>query len=158
MQLDKATLNLNIVRDILTEERIVMGIGGVTFDEINDHLMVSNIAAWQGLCWQIADDKGFHEPEERYDGNVRDASPGERMMLIVSEVAEMLEAFRKDHKPAGFYIEVDGKPEGVATELADVVIRCLDYAQIYGIDLGEVMLAKLRYNATRPHKHGGKHI
>jgi NTP pyrophosphatase (non-canonical NTP hydrolase) len=56
------------------------------------------------------------------------------------------------------YTEVDGKPEGVAAELADVVIRCLDYAAIYDIDLGFVMQQKLMYNTTRPFRHGNKEV
>jgi NTP pyrophosphatase (non-canonical NTP hydrolase) len=114
---------------------------------------------WQEACWTIAEEKGFHlEVERPLEGTVRDASPVERMMLIVSEVSEMLEAFRLSKKPGQLYTEVDGKPEGVAAELADVVIRCLDYAAIYDIDLGFVMQQKLMYNTTRPFRHGNKEV
>lgn len=41
-------------------------------------------------------------------------------------------------------------------ELADIVIRVCDLAQELGIDLGEAVVAKMAYNKTRPHKHGGK--
>lgn len=39
-------------------------------------------------------------------------------------------------------------------ELADLVIRIADYSGRFGIDLGGAVLAKMRYNATRPHMHG----
>lgn len=48
------------------------------------------------------------------------------------------------------------KPDGVAAELADVVIRALDTAALLGIDLESVIKAKLKYNATRGKHHGGK--
>lgn len=48
------------------------------------------------------------------------------------------------------------KPEGIPSELADIVIRVGDASEEYGIDLGQEVLLKQSYNATRPHKHGGK--
>lgn len=46
------------------------------------------------------------------------------------------------------------KPEGVPSEVADVVIRAFDFAHEFGIDLAAMIDEKLRFNATRPHKHG----
>ena len=37
---------------------------------------------------------------------------------------------------------MEGKPEGVASELADVVIRVADMAEWYGVDLSEVRVVK----------------
>jgi NTP pyrophosphatase (non-canonical NTP hydrolase) len=48
------------------------------------------------------------------------------------------------------------KPEGIPSELADIVIRVMDCAVEYGIDLEDEITLKMAYNATRPHKHGGK--
>ena len=53
---------------------------------------------------------------------------------------------------------VAAKPEGLASELADVVIRALDLAALLDIDLPSVIDLKLAYNRTRGHKHGGKTI
>ena len=41
-------------------------------------------------------------------------------------------------------------------ELADICIRIADYCGYRNIDLGAAILAKMDYNATRPHMHGGK--
>jgi NTP pyrophosphatase (non-canonical NTP hydrolase) len=38
-------------------------------------------------------------------------------------------------------------------EIADVLIRVADYCGYRNIDLGAVILSKMRYNATRPHMH-----
>jgi NTP pyrophosphatase (non-canonical NTP hydrolase) len=48
------------------------------------------------------------------------------------------------------------KPEGIPSELADVVIRVFDAASQYGIDLEHEIMLKMEYNATRQHRHGGK--
>lgn len=48
------------------------------------------------------------------------------------------------------------KPEGVPSELADIVIRVLDIADAYGVDLGAAIIEKLNHNATRGLHHGGK--
>lgn len=80
----------------------------------------------------------------------------ERLALIHSEVSEALEAFRDgDNDPR---IAEGGKPEGVPSELADVVIRVCDMAQYLGIDLDEAVRLKMAFNETRPRKHGRKVI
>ena len=48
------------------------------------------------------------------------------------------------------------KPEGITTEMADCIIRILDWAGAEGIDMDAVIRAKMGYNKTRPYKHGGK--
>ena len=68
------------------------------------------------------------------------------LMLIVSEVAEALEAFRKDDR------------ENFEEELADVVIRTIGLAHGMGIDLKAAILAKVEKNRHREHKHGGKRV
>ena len=74
---------------------------------------------------------------------------GEKIALMHSELSEALEADRKDldaeHIP-GF--------TGVEEELADVVIRVLDFAGHHNLRLGEALSAKIAYNLTRPFKHG----
>ena len=70
---------------------------------------------------------------------------GEKMMLIVSEVSEAMEAHRKD-------LMDDKLPHrlGVEVELADAMIRIADLAGALGLDLGGAVAEKMAYNAKRP--------
>jgi NTP pyrophosphatase (non-canonical NTP hydrolase) len=52
--------------------------------------------------------------------------------------------------------EVLGKPCGIPSELADIVIRVFDACGRYDIDLERIIEEKMEYNATRPQRHGGK--
>lgn len=50
------------------------------------------------------------------------------------------------------------KPEGIAVELADVILRTLDLMAALGVDVDAVVMAKHRYNLGREYRHGGKRI
>lgn len=54
------------------------------------------------------------------------------------------------------YTGVQAKPEGLPSELADVVIRVMSLAETLEIDLAQIILEKITYNATRGSMHGGK--
>lgn len=101
--------------------------------------------------------------------------------LIGTEVAEAIEEVRGGHpmpelyysfKPVPPSLAVEfasgaeaqehwestqtPKPEGVPSELADIIIRVLDISDAYGIDIGAAVIEKLNHNATRGKHHGGK--
>lgn len=98
-----------------------------------------------------------------------DRTFGDRIALCHSELSEALEEFRNGHHLTEVYYEhsnecktqsfqciCNPKPEGVPIELADVIIRLMDMAEADGIDLADAIAIKVRYNATRPFRHGGK--
>ena len=101
----------------------------------------------------------------------------EIIALIHSELSEALEEYR-ENRPNIYYVaekaQDDGtvvpeirtdwgdgdfageKPEGIAIELADAIIRILDYCGYTGIDIEEAIAIKHEYNKSRPYRHGGK--
>lgn len=80
----------------------------------------------------------------------------EIMALLHSEISEAVEEHRAGRKPSEIYREVGGKPAGIPIELADVVIRIMDFCGAEGIDLQAAIEKKMAFNATRPRRHGDK--
>ncbi len=105
-------------------------------------------------------------------------------MLCVSELSEALEEYR-DGRPNEWYMcnEIFGdstpclpkdetqwrmfghtaeceyrsaKPEGIAVAMVDCIIRIFDYLAHIDIDIDGIMERKMKYNASRPYRHGGK--
>lgn len=100
---------------------------------------------------------------------------GEIIALCHSELSEALEEYRNG-RPMVYYV-CDGhicddsacdacdtrtervdKPEGVAVEMADCIIRILDWCGMEGVDIAEIIRIKHEFNLTRPYRHGGKKI
>ena len=50
------------------------------------------------------------------------------------------------------------KPEGIAVEMADTIIRILDWCGKENIDIEAVLERKHSYNKTRSYRHGGKKL
>ena len=93
------------------------------------------------ICHETALASGWWTDE---NGNLKPYNTGEKLMLIVSEVAEGMEGDRKnlmdDHLPHRKMLEV---------ELADAVIRIFDLAGRKKFDLGAAIAEKLEYNSKR---------
>ena len=74
---------------------------------------------------------------------------GEMIALMHSELSECLEGVRKntmdDHIPEFSSQEA---------ELADTIIRIMDYGSGFKLRIMEAVIAKMAYNKNRPYKHG----
>jgi len=69
---------------------------------------------------------------------------GEKIALMHSELSEALEACR------------DGDRDQEEEELADTIIRILDYCHARGFSMDKAVYAKMERNTQRPHLHGRK--
>lgn len=94
-------------------------------------------------------DNGWFDNERSFDADIA---------LIHGEVSEAHEEWRGNHEPSERYYSDKGKPEGIPSELADIIVRVLDTAYRYGINMDAVMTEKLEYNRSRGYKHGNKRV
>lgn len=96
---------------------------------------------------------------------------GEKLMLVVSELGEAMEAHRadkftaisvsnvtcrEDDKEFNEYFKRDIK-DTFEDELADSIIRLLDLSERLNIDIEAHIEAKMRHNLSRPKLHGKKY-
>jgi NTP pyrophosphatase (non-canonical NTP hydrolase) len=100
--------------------------------------------------------RGFWEDERKLT---------EVVMLTVCELAEAIEAdragkwctetdilqYKNISTPERFKENIK---DTVQDEIADAIIRLLDFSHKFNIDLDFHIKAKLQYNASRPYKHG----
>ena len=79
-----------------------------------------------------------------------EVNDGERMALIHAEISEALEALRDGNPSSSKIIEFSSLEE----ELADAVIRIMDYSFGKDLDVAGAIIAKIEYNQSREYMHG----
>ena len=120
------------------------------------NVLAANIAVWRA-------DKGF-------DTNWMIVP--EKLMLVVSELGEAMEAYRHLTKQTLNHLQAEALPsdtteegkwpdieqskwvDNFREEIADTLIRLLDLAGSLGIDVDRVVARKMVVNEGRPTRHG----
>lgn len=139
------------------EEPHVCGFGVCDFIGRNPYEVLALIHSEVSEALEAMRD-GKWEQSVSWHGTNNVVNPGNlifddgKFWLRVKGSVELREV-RDEEMRAWGYI---AKPEGVASELADVIIRVLDACGAWGIDIEKTIQEKVEYNATRPHKHGRK--
>lgn len=113
-----------------------------------------DIAEWQQAVWKVSEDHGWHEDGETSNVAVK-------LALIHEEVSEALAEYRDTKEGEVLwdaYFDDNGKPCGFGIELADVIIRVLDLAEMLHMDMDHLIRVKHTYNASRPYKHGNRRV
>lgn len=133
---------------------------------IGDYEKMEFIDAWNDTADEIHQtcrDKGFWDDRERVEvvlpeKKYKYLDPkrswqfviNEALMLVVTEISEAVEAVRHGNPPD------DKVPQfsGLEAELADAVIRIMDLAAGYDLDVAGAIVAKAEYNKGRERLHG----
>jgi len=103
-------------------------------------------------AFQTAASKGFHN-----DDHPAEIDIPRKLALIHSEASEALDTLREpydddDLDPISGMTPM--QEDDFTTEIADIIIRCLDLCASYELDIGDAVLNKMAKNQGRIFKHG----
>ena len=104
-----------------------------------------NLNEWAKVIHENAVEHGWWDDKRSFP---------EIVALCHSELSEALEEDRKNMGMKIYYRD-DGKPEGLPVEMADCLIRILDWFGSHSdLALENIVEIKHQFNKTRPYKHG----
>jgi len=98
--------------------------------------------------------KGVHNNAINKGWWETDRNDGELIALMHCELSEAVEALRCNIDKSEHIPEYSGVEE----ELADVILRIMDFAQARNLNVAEALISKMNFNMLREYKHGGKNF
>ena len=131
--------------------------------EFQTQMFLETMRTVQRIVHETAKAKGFWDEGQKLmieDGcngpepvqvKTRPFNLPEKLMLMVSELAEAMEC----HRDGTAKLPDNHCPDysRFAIEMADAVIRIMDLCEHLEIDLAEAILAKSTFNKSRPQRH-----
>lgn len=147
-----------------SDGRAVNGVAikGMSWSQFND--LPLTLRAMAAEIREVNIRLGWRAPD---GGMCEGQTFGDYIALAHTELSEALEAYRdwrledrtgrvvSAHREVGLD-DVPVKPLGVGSEFADLLIRLVDMADVFGIDLEAEYRRKIAYNRTREYQHGGR--
>jgi len=103
--------------------------------------LAEEINVLRDICYKESYNGGWHTNP---DGSLKDRNKAEMLCLIHSEISEAMEGERKNLMDT----HLTDRPMA-EVEMADAVIRIMDYCGRWGYDIGNAIVAKIEYNRTR---------
>ena len=103
------------------------------------HKFINSFNQISEVAYDISEKHGFWETPDDY----------QKICLMFTELSEIVEAFRIGNPPSKKIPEYSLVEE----EMADAIIRIMDFAGRKKIDLGGAIMAKMKYNQSRPYKY-----
>lgn len=119
-------------------------------NDVEGQYFIRSLRAVADQCFMGSESKGFWNDDPTVGTVLQQYYDTTKLMLVVTEIAEAVEGLRHGNPKS------DKIPEfsAVEEELADAFIRMADLWHKRGWRVPEAIVAKLAYNASRPHKHG----
>lgn len=115
--------------------------------DVAEHAFLNGFSAMTDITYKTHVEKGWTASAKPEDLNWR----GNQFMLMVGELAEGHEAVRKELKDDKLTARL-----GEEVELADCIIRIMNYSRQRGLDVASALVEKARFNEGREYMHGGK--
>jgi NTP pyrophosphatase (non-canonical NTP hydrolase) len=111
---------------------------------MSKNLFKTSFQVFQQACYKMSVEKGLH------NGNIYSLQDLEAFRLLGLMHTEISEAMQ-EVKRHGINNGVDEK---IAEELADTVIRIMDFAEHFKLDVSTAIVDKNKFNNTRPYQFG----